>query len=287
MQTFPVTLIAEPIFTSGLLMATLLTARYFLTRAVRNRSEILNKEQRRWLSRIRNGVLILLILGLILIWAPQLRTLALSLAAVAVALVVATKEMILCLSGAFMRASTRPFVVGDWITIDGISGEVIDVNPFSFRVQEIDMAGKTYQLTGHTIEIPNSRFFTSTIENLNFNKSYLYHDINIAVPVADSDPSRFMDTLQNIVTEHYAPLLEAADSYHQRMIRKSGTELPSIQPQFGLRTSDLGHHIYNVRLFIPTRDIMRLSQTITVSFLSAVHDRKNEKSDSAIDRESP
>jgi small-conductance mechanosensitive channel len=67
---------------------------------------------------------VLLLLGLVLIWAPQLWTFALSLAAVAVEIVVATKEMILCISGSLMRASPRAFSVGDWIEVADVRGEV-------------------------------------------------------------------------------------------------------------------------------------------------------------------
>src|SRR5687768_12554003 len=115
---------------SLILVVVLLTARFFLVRAVRrkSKSDILSKDQRVWMTRIKNGTIILLLFGLILIWAPQLQAIALSLTAVAVALVVATKEMILCLTGAFMRVTTQPFKVGDWVKIDDVTGEVVDLN---------------------------------------------------------------------------------------------------------------------------------------------------------------
>lgn len=269
--------LTEPLATSVLLIATLLTARHFLVRAVRNKSEILNRDQRRWISQIKNGILLLLVIGLILIWAPQLRTLALSLAAVAVALVVATKEMILCLSGAFMRISTRPFAVGDWITIDNLSGEVIDVNAFSIKLQKLDVAGKTYQITGPTIEIPNSRLLTSAVENLTLGKSWIYHDVRIVVPAAESQPGAQMAILEKIVTEKYAGLQEQSEAQHTRLKRKSGIDLPGIRPGFTLATTDLGHHVFIAHLFIPTREAARFSREITLEFLQAVHILKQEK----------
>src|SRR5690606_25179459 len=99
---------------------------------------------------------------------------ALSITAFVVALVVATKEMILCLTGAIMRATTQPFKAGEWITIDGVTGEVIDLDAFAFRLQEVDMSGKTYQFTGRTITIPNSKLFTHNVENANFFKAYIF-----------------------------------------------------------------------------------------------------------------
>lgn len=287
MQSLPVTSLSipfftEPLITSVFLLVTLLTARMFLVRAIRNKSEILSRDQRRWISRVKNGILLLLIVGLILVWAPQLRTLALSLAAVAVALVVATKEMILCLSGAFMRVSTRPFVVGDWITIDNMSGEVIDVNAFSIKLQKLDVTGKSYQLTGPTIEIPNSRLLTSAVENLTLGKSWMYHDVRMVVPAIDARPIEHMSLLNEIVTSRYADLQEQSEVQHTRLKRKSGIELPGIRPDCSLGTTDLGHSVFTAHLFIPTRDAARFTRDITYDFLSGVQKLKEQKAAEAV-----
>ncbi len=270
-------LLAEPLVTSVFVLATLLTARLFLIRAVRNKSEILSRDQRRWISRIKNSILLLVLICLILIWAPQLRTLALSLAAVAVALVVATKEMILCLSGAFMRVSTRPFVVGDWITIDGLSGEVLDVNAFTIKLQKLDISGKSYQVTGPTIEIPNSRLFTSAVENLTLGKSWTYHDVRIVVPALEARPIQHMALLQEIVTNYYKDLQEQAEIQHTRLKRKSGIDLPGIKPDCSLSTTDLGHNIFTAHIFVPTRDAGRYTRDITLDFLSGVQKLKEQR----------
>lgn len=269
--------LAEPLVTSILLLTALWTARLFLIRAVRNKSEILSRDQRRWISRIRNGILFLLLIGLILIWAPQLRTLALSLAAVAVALVVATKEMILCLSGALMRVSTRPFVVGDWISIDNLCGEVIDVNAFSIKLQKIDVAGKSYQITGPTIEIPNSRLLTSAVENLTLAKSWLYHDVRMVIPAADAKPVEHMALFQETVIRYCQPLQESAEEQHIWMKRKSGIDLPGIMPGFSMGTTDLGHMVLTAHLFLPTREASRLADQIIFEVLSQIQKLKEAR----------
>lgn len=277
LSSLSISLFAEPLVTSVFLLCTLLTARHFLIRAVRNKSEILSRDQRRWISQIKNGILLLVLIGLILIWAPQLRTLALSLAAVAVALVVATKEMILCLSGAFMRMSTRPFAVGDWITIDNMSGEVIDVNAFSMKLQKLDVTGKSYQMAGSTIEIPNSRLLTSAVENLTLGKSWIYHDVRMVVPAIEARPIEQMALLQEIVTRHYAGLQEQSEIQHTRLKRKSGIDLPGIKPGCSLGTTELGHNVFTAHLFVPTREAGRLSCDITLDFLSGVQKLKEQK----------
>ncbi len=112
---FPVGAASPDLVASGLLLLVLWVARTIVVKLIRLRSDLPAHVIRRWVATTRNVFLFLLLLGLVLIWAPQLRTFALSLAAVAVALVVATKEMILCVSGSLLRASTRAFSVGDWM----------------------------------------------------------------------------------------------------------------------------------------------------------------------------
>src|SRR5690606_18061808 len=65
----------------------------------------------RWLVNSRNGFLLLLLLGLVMIWGEELRTLALSIVAIAVAFVVATKELILCFTGSLLKIGARSFLV--------------------------------------------------------------------------------------------------------------------------------------------------------------------------------
>ena len=94
-------------------------------------------ERRRRLVGIRNTLVLVVLAGLAIIWASELRTLAVSLVAIAVALVIATREPILCAIGALARASRQLYGVGDRIEIKGIRGDVIDVGLLYTSVMEV------------------------------------------------------------------------------------------------------------------------------------------------------
>ena len=213
---------ASSLFTTLVLIGAVMFARRLLVRRIWRDSEILDKDQRRWIIRIKNGSVIVLIVGLILIWAPQLHTFALSITAFAVALVVATKEMILCLTGAIMRVTSQPFKAGDWVTIDGVTGEVVDLDAFAFRLQEVDMKGKSYHFTGRTITVPNSKIFSSNVENANFFKSFIFDDVKISVQFADLDPEAAIAALQKITEKHFAPFKTEAQVFNRKIRRRAG-----------------------------------------------------------------
>lgn len=84
------------------LLGLLVAIRLVAIRLLRSKTGASPHIQRRWSATIRNVLFLLGVIGLVLIWAPQLRTFALSLTAVAVAFVVATKELIPCFSGSFL-----------------------------------------------------------------------------------------------------------------------------------------------------------------------------------------
>ena len=265
---------ASSLFTTFVLIVAVMSLRRLLTRRVWRDSEILDKDQRRWIIRIKNGSAIALIVGLILIWAPQLHTFALSITAFAVALVVATKEMILCLTGAIMRVTSQPFKAGDWVTIDGITGEVVDLDAFAFRLQEVDMKGRTYHFTGRTITIPNSKIFSSNVENANFFKTFIFDDVKISVQFADLDPEAAIAVLQKITDKHFAPFKTEAQVFNRKIRRRAGIAIGLAEPVYDISTSDIGHYHFSVRLFLPTSSAAGVRDAITRDFLAYVYKQR-------------
>lgn len=115
---------------------------------------------RRWAAGLRNVLIVIAMIGLVMIWAPQLRTFALSLTAFAVASVIAMKELILCISGSALRTLSRAYSVGDYIEIGGKRGEVMDFNLLVTRLREFEGQEGSFHRTGRDIILPHSLLFT-------------------------------------------------------------------------------------------------------------------------------
>ncbi len=269
-------LVAGMIETAALI-AVILALRFFLIRLIRRNTEILNKDQRRQINRVNNGATVLILVCLVFIWAPQLHTFVLSLTAVAVAIVLTTKEILMCLTGGFLRATTKPFDVGDWITVDGATGEVMRITQLATLMEEIDTVGKSYQFTGRTVQIPNSKFLTANVENANFIKSHIYLDVPVAVQFTDVDPAKMMRELEKVTEKHFAPFREEAVKFNRRIEKKAAVDFADPEPHFSLRTTDLGHYVFTARLFVPTRQAAQIGAEITKDFLHAVHRARSGK----------
>lgn len=254
---------------SLLLLVLLWIARRIVVRSVRARSDLAPHDQRRLISSSRNAFLLLLLVGLVFIWAPQLRTFALSLTAVAVAIVVATKELILCLSGAVLRATTRAFAVGDWIEVGETRGEVTDHTVLASTLQEFGTGPHAYTPTGRTIVVPNSLLLTSTVRNLTALRDHTYH--RFAVTIDPSPPlARMHELVSQIVRKHHAPFRDEAARANAAIERRTHTDLPDPAPVVRFRTSDLGKLRTEITFFCPSQDAERLESEITFELLAGL-----------------
>lgn len=271
--------------TSVLIVIGILILRLFIIRFIKNKKEILNKDQRRWINRVNNGASTALIVGLILIWAPQLQTFALSLTAVAVAVVLTTKELLMCLTGGFLIVSNKNFDVGDWITIDDVTGEVMKMTAMTTSLEKIDVTGKSYQFTGEIVHIPNSRFLSLNVENTKSRKDYIYHEFSIVTQYTDFDTKLAMNKLKEMTQGYFAPFEDKAVQFNKRLEKKAGFDFPDPHPQYFIKTTELGHNAFIVKFFVPTDKALFLSSQITEDFLSYIHKQKtnNKKKSSKAD----
>ena len=248
--------------------------RTVLLRLVRAGAEVLNEQQRRWSVGIRNGSWAVLVVGLFFIWAPQLHTLALSITAFAVAVVIATREVIACLVGGLARAGTQPFKVGDWVTIENVSGEVVDVDAMGVLLEEVDLAGRTYQYTGRSHLVPNVKLLTCTVSKSSYLKNFVMHDVPVIVqhPLHKAlDPEALMTRFEKIAEKYFAPHRDQAVAVLKTLRRKMHVDIPGAEPQLFLSTTEHSHYVYTARLFLPTAEAANIASDITREFVGVVN----------------
>ena len=267
-------LIIPSIIISVSLVVVLVMLRFILIYFVKGKAEILDPEQRRWINRINNIISVTIMIAILLIWAPQLQTLALSLTAIAVAVVLTTKELLMCLTGGFLRSWTKSFDVGDWITIDGVTGEVMSITAMIVNIQEIDIKSYSYQFTGKSIQIPNSKFLSEKVLNAHFNKHFNYHELSVVVQPERMDPSILMQNLAEIVKKYYSPIHDQAEKFNKNIEKATAIDFDSPQPKIFMRTTIEGRYLFVINLFIPAKQINSISSGITCEFLSYIHKEK-------------
>jgi small-conductance mechanosensitive channel len=248
------------------LVVVILFARLLAIRFVRT-TEASPQEQRRWITNIKNAFFLVALTGIVLIWAPQLRTLALSLTAVVAAVVVATKELLLCLSGAVVRASSKSFVVGDWIEVAGVRGEVIDYTLFVTTLQELEASSHGGRHSANTVTVPNSVFLVGPIRKLNHIKDHLFHRFAVtADPGVDLLGRR--GEIEKAIQGIYAPFRDQALRARDLLEKSGASSLPEVGPRIQFSTTDLGKLRVTVTVFIPLGHADLVENEVTCAILA-------------------
>lgn len=235
----------------------------FVKRVVKDEENL----HRRWTNTITNITSLVIILGLVIIWLSELRFVALSIAAFAVALVVATREQIQCFLGAVYIASSRAFSIGDWIKVGDHYGEVVRSDWLTTTLLEVDVEGMSYAYTGRSLVIPNHKFTTGVVQNLNFMRRYVAHSFSI---VREADAISVRDArlyLEELVREYCSPFKEVADRYSSLIEKRLGIALSVSDLNVRVATNDTARNVFVVTIFCPTQEATRIEEEITEDFL--------------------
>ncbi|AXY02776.1 mechanosensitive ion channel family protein [Vibrio alfacsensis] len=265
-------LLTHKVVFSALILVFVMLLRRFILSRIRGDDAFITEEQRNWMSRTKNGTFAITLIVLFILWQSEISEFALSLTAIAVAVVVASKEIILCFTGSIQRASSRSFRIGDWIEVGKLCGEVIEHNMMATVIQEIDLYHGQYHYTGKTATLPNSMFFTYPVKNLNFMKRYVYHDFSIVVrDFVNLYP--LLPLLTNKIEEHCSYFADVAHRYNAMIEKHAGVDLPGAEPHIHISSNINGEQIVHVMIFCPTDKANHLEHLIRKDFMELYEQR--------------
>src|SRR5690554_783407 len=214
---------------SVVLIAIVSVLRLLLGRFIRksvNSSEL----RQRWLVQSRNALLLILLLGLMMIWATELRTFALSVVAIAVAFVVATKELILCLTGSVVKSAGSAFNIGDRIQVKDFRGDVVDQNLLTTTLLEVGPGKLSHQRTGRMTVIPNSLFVSEAVINESYTHDWVLHVFTVPFK-REENWKLAKQAILDTANQYCAPYLEDVRRYLKKKSEQRGLESPSVDPR--------------------------------------------------------
>ena len=201
---------------------------------------------RRQLATLRNvvgvalqivGVVVIL---LVLIGIPgQLGTM---LGLAGAGLTVALKDFIVAFIGWFVLMGRNGMRIGDWVEINGVSGEVVELGMFRTVLLETGNWTDAGRPTGRRVTFTNS--FATAGHYFNFSTSgqWLWDELSVMVPY-DRDPHAVADAIQKEVTAATAPSTAQAEQEWRRAARGQGGAAFSAQPGIAVRPAAGGVEI--------------------------------------------
>lgn len=114
------------------------------------------------------------------IWASKIAGIILSLAAVAGASLIVSKELIMCLLGYGYLTSSRAIRVGDFIDVNGMKGKVVDIEMMATTLAETSLAN---QQTGRTLTLPNSVWLSHPVRNVSATGESVINALQLILPI--------------------------------------------------------------------------------------------------------
>ncbi len=268
--------IVHNLLASGILIVLVAMLQWLLVVRVRSFATRDIEARRRWVVGIRNGAVLLTLAGLLTIWATELRTLAFSLVAFAVAIVVSIKELIMCLSGTFVRTAGRSFDLGDSIEIGDIRGVVIDRNFLTTTILEIGPGQNVHQRTGRAITIPNSVFLNTPVVNETFTDRYVLHVFSVPLKTGDDWRAAEKRILEAACAE-CSPWLDDARRHMEGLSSRHSLDAPSVEPRVTLYLPEPERIDLLVRIPAPSTKKGRVEQAILRRYLNGRADETEPK----------
>jgi small-conductance mechanosensitive channel len=243
---------------------------------VRYRYDLFVDNQRRWNSHIKNYTTMIMVFSLFLIWMSELQDFIFSIAAFFVAIVIALKEFLLCLVGSLYQATTRPFSVGDWIQVNGYTGEVVDRDWVSTTLLDIDVENGTFDFTGKTLELPNSLFLSHVVKKLHFMRRYVVHRFSIYRP-AEVNLCTLRPLVLKSARRACAHFRDVAERYQNLIQKRLGIDLPGPDPEVRISTTDVGINVMTISLFCPVDEALAIEQVVTETLMAAWYAKFNQQ----------
>lgn len=250
---------SHKLLTSLFLVVIFMAVKKMLIKVLRRQSKRRGEDKRHSINTIDQLGNALLLVLLLTLWANEVQSLALSIAAFMVAIVFATRELIQCFIGFVYYMTTRPFRVGNWVQLGTQVGEVVELDWAKTTLLEVDP--DTYNYTGKHVYVPNNQLMNQVVKNLNFLRRYRLHSFEITnEPFAD--PYVLLEPFEALVSEHCAHFRDVAERYKSLIERNLDAGFISIDPEIDIETNHLAKIVVKIGLFCPSDEAFKLEQKI-------------------------
>lgn len=213
------------------------------------RGEISAEKRRLHLVWARNVIWFTVFLVLAALWASTITGFALSLAAVAGALLIVSKELVMCVHGYLYVTLVQPFKVGDVIEFSHLRGRVIDIDMFATTLAASDELG---QLNGTVAEFPNGLLLTLPLKNISPTGAFSLHYIRIPFPEGFTQHLEQIEAAALAAAEQatHAWSIEAVEHF-RRVSEANFIAFPSGRTKVSWDFSDPKHLVLVVRVACP------------------------------------
>lgn len=157
------------------------------------------------------------------IYFPDIRALGVVISLIIAIVALAAKDLIIDIVAYFYILARKPFSIGQVIEVNGIIGELIDLDFLQFNLLEMGDLTTAKTHTGRYVSVPNRYIFEYPVLNYNHTYKYVFVDTSILVDFDDRDEAiklagkiayeKYLQIIDNYDKEDVDVFQESMDSY--------------------------------------------------------------------------
>lgn len=226
-------------------------------------------------TTLRQLLTVFFLVGMGVIWAEQVRHFLLAAAALLAAMLIVSKELIMCLLGNLVKTYGKLCTIGEVVELEGVSGEVIDSGFLSTSLQLIE-----HSYSGKIVSFPNSIFLTRPVTHLSTTGDYRL--VFVRIPVATSDAiNELSDLLLAIVGKLVQPYQAEAEKHLGKAREALLMDFPSMAPRILLEPKSANEVVIAARFVCPANQRSTVEQKILQEFY---HSTKQKPAEAVVSR---
>ena len=259
----------------GLVLAEGLIERFYMSRGPDRRRLGTMRLVLRFVSELI-GVLVIL---LVLFGPPSQLSTVLALAAAG--LTVALKDFIVAFFGWFVLMGRHGIRAGDWVEINGIGGEVVEVGLLRTILLETGNWNDAGHPTGRKVSCVNSFAVEGHYFNFTTAGQWLWDELDILIP-AGEDPYHLTNSVFKLVSEQTQADAALAEQEWRRVTPRSAIQTFSAAPAINVRPTNLGVNLV-VRYVVNAHSRYEVRTRLYRAIVELLHsDRPGQAGDKAV-----
>ena len=234
------------ILKSTLYIVVIVLAIFLAGRLVEHFLSDLNPEHTRFrtlriITRFALRALGLVLILLVVFGVPKQITTVLGLAGAG--LTVALQDFIISFLGWFALMGRNGMSVGDWVEINGVAGEVMEIGLLRTVLLETGNWAEPGHPTGRKVAMMNSFAIQGHFFNFSTSGQWLWDEVQVTVPTGD-DPYPVIEAIQQMVVKETAADTQAAEQEWKRATNRYRVQAVSAEPAVNLRPTGAGVEVH-------------------------------------------
>jgi len=157
-------------------------------------------------------------------------------------LTVALKDFIVAFFGWFVLLGKNGIRVGDWVEINGIAGEVVEVGVLRTVLMETGGWSDVGHPTGRKVVFVNSFAIEGHFFNFSTSGQWLWDELQVVVPPQE-DPYPVVEIIQKLAAKETAANASLAEQEWQRVAGSRALKAFSAAPAINLKPTNIGVEI--------------------------------------------